>query len=451
MSQRFGSIQTARYNGIPQAMPTGLCVPSTQAPKSVTLQLDWIVYWAQTGRPTELGVEIDLAGQTPEGFKLDKVRSIKIDNTFSTSPMYAYFPDTQDVISCPPQTVVTLPVNTNAQKVFIFAQNLTAGFLPYTIVWLFNILLPPTVDPAIQVTYPQWQGSPVIQQNFNQILTPGYNSPALGDQLQSAVADFGIASGTVPLFGSPYPNGYITITGVDLRIYKDTPGVGVDGTVSMNIASLGTAGTLYNWPAFYLRMIDTAPLLPWEIYSSPGNMNLKLDAAQLWNFNWTSSANLDAYAKLNISYTYSGIPSARNNLPIIPVMSAASTPAPFVASASTNSATAWQAFDALNTTYWLSVGAAPQWLQIDCGAGKTIYSYSIQADNASGWTPTGWTLGSSNDGVNWNIVDTQTGITWSNNQLRTFVLAGAVSGRYFRLNVAGPAGAVAFGKVQIYS
>lgn len=69
-----------------------------------------------------------------------------------------------------------------------------------------------------------------------------------------------------------------------------------------------------------------------------------------------------------------------------------------------------------------TIGAwSTYWLNIDYGQNTFIDSYTIQADNSgSPEYPSAWTLQGSNNGTDWDILDTQNGVTFSLNQSKTF-------------------------------
>jgi len=287
MAMRFGgSIPTTNHSGIPFAMPTAICTKGTQAPAQVAIAIDWLVVWTQLLQPGTAGVHVNLSGTTPNAATLDKIRSIKIDNTFSVSSIYVVFPDTDDVITCPPQTVVTMPVNTNAQKAIVYAQGLQQGYLPYTRIYFFNVAQPPSVDPAIQQVFPQYKGSPTIQRNATEILTPGYGSPALGDQ--TVTYNFGnviIPQILVPaLFLTP-STGFIYLTHVDYAVYGEFSALGI-GSGELYVESTGASGTLNYFGLGSNRVANGTgggfPDYTRNTLLRLSGMNLKLDATETW-------------------------------------------------------------------------------------------------------------------------------------------------------------------------
>lgn len=180
MSRALGSFQTLAYRGAPIAQPIQQCLVPAMPPKVCRFDIDWITYWNALGQPTQLGIDIDVTAGSTTANIIDTIRCIKIDNTNSLVPIYIQFKDTLDVITCAPNTVVTLPVMTNLRQFTVYAAGLTTGFIPTTKLFIANVLMQSNIDPEIQTTFPQWKGSPAIQRN--NLLTPGYASPALCDQ-----------------------------------------------------------------------------------------------------------------------------------------------------------------------------------------------------------------------------------------------------------------------------
>jgi len=87
--------------------------------------------------------------------------------------------------------------------------------------------------------------------------------------------------------------------------------------------------------------------------------------------------------------------------------------------------TSWaasNAFDDDTGTGWLvSFGTGPQWIGYDFGSGndKTITEYTIYCVN-SGRIPVDWTLQYSDNGTDWTTLDTQSSISWSVPETKTF-------------------------------
>jgi len=113
-------------------------------------------------------------------------------------------------------------------------------------------------------------------------------------------------------------------------------------------------------------------------------------------------------------------------------------PFPNVVSASSEVLPAYYAF---NKKWSQSIGWAgnpgPQWIKYDFGAGTkwACSGYTIQADwNGGDVTPTSWTLEGSNDNLNWTILDSKVGQTWTINQIRHYAISNTTPYRYYRWN-----------------
>jgi hypothetical protein len=97
----------------------------------------------------------------------------------------------------------------------------------------------------------------------------------------------------------------------------------------------------------------------------------------------------------------------------------------------------WRAFDNNSDTRW-GVAATSGILLVTLAAAKVIAGYSIQARNDSYLidSPKTWTLEGSNNGTEWVVLDTQTGvIAWSMNERKTFAVSSPAVYLYYRLNI----------------
>lgn len=111
------------------ALAVGDCVPLKNAPAVVSLVIKWADYGASSLVPVTIDVDLNTLGAAQS---LDYLRSIYIDNTFSATPVYAYFPDTGFTVTCPPFSVVLSPVWTNGKICKLFATGFADGAIPTT-------------------------------------------------------------------------------------------------------------------------------------------------------------------------------------------------------------------------------------------------------------------------------------------------------------------------------
>jgi len=121
----------------PATMPVATCTPINGDPRAVTITVDWTAapYNAGLQNP-DVAVAIQMDRQTTP---LDTIRSVKIDNTFNDVAVYLQFPDTQDTIICPPNSIVISPVFTRAFNATLYGQNFFDGRAPKTTVIFTNI------------------------------------------------------------------------------------------------------------------------------------------------------------------------------------------------------------------------------------------------------------------------------------------------------------------------
>ena len=239
MSFDPSGIPISSYKGTPFVVASNIGNPPLRSPRFVPITLNWLVYW-QPLQVAQIAVPIDLSGGQTAGL-LDQIRGVKIDNTNSTISVSVYFPDTGDIITCGPETIVTAPAMTNGLRAVIIAQNLSQGSTPQTRVYLTNFFLPPNSDVQLNQTFPQWIGSPT-QQRSN-LLTPGYGPPALGDQVQSQSRIFNGAPNA--LFGTPRASGIIIMTGFSVEgtlvALNDSATIQVYGAIYGNIYNFNIA------------------------------------------------------------------------------------------------------------------------------------------------------------------------------------------------------------------
>lgn len=288
------------YGGTPYYQVTNVGVKSALPNRFVALKVNWLQYFTLLNSAGTIAVRFDLTGNSNFTGTLDCIKSVKIDNSNSTVPVSVWFPDSGDIITCPPQTVITLPAMTNGLKGLIIAQGLAKGFTPTTTVFLTNFFLPTSIDPQVQLTFPQWIGSPDIQRNATNIFTPGYGPPALGDQAIQYQLDL-TATALVPIFGTPIANGgFIYITGITVTFLDpfagltETPAIIMKGAIS---------GQLYRWSCFILGNTHM-PNGVIIAYNKSG-LNLKLDATDTWTLQNTIALSGQSTSLGDVFFEYS--------------------------------------------------------------------------------------------------------------------------------------------------
>jgi len=143
---------------------------------------------------------------------------------------------------------------------------------------------------------------------------------------------------------------------------------------------------------------------------------------------------------------------------VIPQMSNNTTPAPFVASASSVLATraAYRAFDySIGTdNHWLA-NATTGWLKIDLGIAYRVGKYIMTdvGENQTVRDPKNWTIQGSSNGADYITLDTRTGFTWTNTESKTFYILNPINYRYYKVDVTlnnGDATYMGIGELVFY-
>lgn len=96
-----------------------------------------------------------------------------------------------------------------------------------------------------------------------------------------------------------------------------------------------------------------------------------------------------------------------------------------------------KAIDDNLTTQWASATTAlPNWWKIDFGVGvtKVVDRYTLYSRNDSYWNqiPSSFLFQGSNNDSDWDTLDTQSGLTWSQFEQKVFNIANATAYRYYR-------------------
>lgn len=282
MAQNFAGIPTQNYIGaffrLPVRQTQGRPSPPNLFPPSVVpAKFNWLVYWTAAGGPESVGVNCNLQAQSQSGAIMDRIAAVKIDNTGSVSPVYIYFPDTGDVVACPPNATVVENVFTNSLTCVVYAKELQANFIPSTNVWFYNLPQEPFLDPEANFVIPSYKASPVIQRG-NTILNSIYGVPALGDQFYELPMSLSAGGILRNLWGTPYTDGFIYLTNLVLMasIVQGTAGQ-IPSIAGFVIESTGPSGTLFQC----LYGFNAGAQVNQQLLSMTG-MNLKLDATQMW-------------------------------------------------------------------------------------------------------------------------------------------------------------------------
>jgi hypothetical protein len=130
-----------------------------------------------------------------------------------------------------------------------------------------------------------------------------------------------------------------------------------------------------------------------------------------------------------------------------PPMSGASTPSPYVASASSYNSTnfPWRLFDGDGSanSVWECNTNNTGWVKLDTGAGPTkiAKNFWITAYSTSN-APSNFTLQGSNNDSTWDVLYTATGLSWSNYETKYFTLPSLplTAYRYYKLDITATQG-----------
>ena len=141
---------------------------------------------------------------------------------------------------------------------------------------------------------------------------------------------------------------------------------------------------------------------------------------------------------------------------LIPDMTSNTAPSG-VASADGETYAAWKAMNDSNAgegDCWYSVSTLPHWLKYQFTSGKTIVRYTITSrDYSTIEYPIDFTLQGSNNDSDWDILDTQTGQSFTQAEKKTYSFSNSTSYTYYKLNVTdsshGGDGKVAIGELEL--
>jgi len=142
-TQAPGALSVALHQPPPKGTP----------PIDLPIQFVWPSYNLVNFGDT-IGVSIQLSQLGGQQQTLDAVRSIYIDNTGVSMPIYVQFGDTSDVIYCPPYSTIIAPIYTNILNAIIYATDYTS--IGTTTVHFCNFaqdayVSPPTEPPGASI------------------------------------------------------------------------------------------------------------------------------------------------------------------------------------------------------------------------------------------------------------------------------------------------------------
>ena len=125
---------------------------------------------------------------------------------------------------------------------------------------------------------------------------------------------------------------------------------------------------------------------------------------------------------------------------ISPVMTSNTAPSPYVAECSINCVNViWKALDGNIDSYFRTniQTVTPFTISLDYGEGneKVVSAYILDCHYNVSFTMKSWNFEGSNDNNTWDILDSRSDISWSENAIQTFVFDNSTKYRYYRFNI----------------
>lgn len=284
----FGQVE---YIGQPQPFPIKL---GGIAGKHIPLLFQWLSYGASTSQPN-INVLVDVDTGLCKSF--DQIRSVYIDNLGSPNPVYVFFPDSNYCISAKANSEGWYPALTNAKKVWVVGEGFLTGQIPQTAISLSNLPSIPAVNTEIDQSASLFLASPTIARGTS-IYNTSLGSPALADQFfLSDLLDVGTLGSIVPIWNTPYGNGFLYIN----SLFLNCPAFGgpVPGLSSftVSIESTGVAGVLATPSNESTNGVGFSSL------NFFAGANIKLDATQSWQARVTVANNVQGHVQISSTFT----------------------------------------------------------------------------------------------------------------------------------------------------
>lgn len=199
MSRDFRTIPTTPWKGgIPQSVEIALCRPA-ELPRALVVEIDFADY--PVSGPASggtQGVYVDLAAQGATQ-PLDKIATLKIDNTGNPQIIYIQFPDVVDIITVPPNSVLTVSALTNHLVFVVYNRGIDPTQIkPKLRIHAVNVIIDPLLEQENNFVIPQGVGR---QNAFTPWVIGDFNTEFVYDLTTTAaiqVPDFPLGSTTPP-------------------------------------------------------------------------------------------------------------------------------------------------------------------------------------------------------------------------------------------------------------
>jgi len=266
---------------------------------------------------------------------------------------------------------------------------------------------------------------------------------ASGSGLPNMLPEISDGTGLKHTFATRLLTGGTVSTDKDNEWDKYIVGSTLGGTITAGDNNVWNFG-IYSWTSTTLSTDSTKRIIRGSTSTSSSNV-VTSDATRAFRpvleieslftlLNKSFILLSDGYKKLS-----QGSPAITNSA--IPVMTSKTTPSGTVTASTERSELygMYKAFDGSYDTIWQPVGIVG-WLMYQFTLPKKIVKYSVSSSTIAGTEtmyPKSWTFEGSNDGILFDVLDTQSNITgWILSQTKTFDINNVKTYLYYRINVS---------------
>lgn len=265
----FQGIEFETFIGQVVGQPAKVCLPAAEAPKTVQMQINWLLY--QVGDALQnFGIGINLQGISPAG-ALSAIKSVYIDNYESEVPIYVYFPDTGFVAGMPPFSAGWIPVITNTLKAIVYGIGFSDTNIPLTNVFFNNFAMPQAINTIpqtsainpVSITYVGSVVNPVVTGGTVKTFTAAaVGAPGTGRRIIVGIA-YDTQNTNNPLLTS------MTLGGTPMTLFSNTIS-GFPSNLSAGIIGLDAGGTATIIANFNMNVTNVA-IFVWNMYNNISN------------------------------------------------------------------------------------------------------------------------------------------------------------------------------------